>query len=424
MNSKRFGIMALALSGAISVQAAGFALYEGSSSAVAMGGAVMGKAVDGSALFYNPATMTDFNSTVLTFGFVTEHPTADTSISSSSGRKMDPGFFVLPHAYFIQPIGYGFTFGLGFGAEYGLGSHYNSDWAMNWDTTKTTIKGLVANPNLAYQVTEDWSIAAGARIMHISFDQRSNPNAATINHPIAGPMTLPARLHNKIYDAYDWAAGWELSSKYDITERLHAGILYKSHIDATLKGKQKVSGSVLPIQGVFPGAPVNIAGHGHAKVRLPQSITLGLNYDVTDTFEVGTALTWTRWSSVQAINFMLPSGPHPVVLKWKDTYRLGTGFAWKFYEGWKFMGSYVYDMDPCRHNGKYGSTMLPAGDRHIVSTGLSYQILENLEIAGTAGYIIMCEDSLYKTDELGRRYKFDTHRGRSMAFGLTLNYLF
>lgn len=423
MNSRRFGMFALALSGAISAQAAGFALYEGSAAGTALGGAVMGKAVDASALFYNPATMTDFESTTVSLGFVTEHPTADVSVDSRSSTKMDPGFFVLPHFHLIQPLTDDLYFGFGFAPEYGLGSHYNKNWSMAWDTQKTTIKGLVVNPNLAYQITDDWSIAAGARVMHISFEQCSNPNGMELPPPHP-PMTVPAHLRNKIYDAYDWSAGWELSSKYDITKKLHAGILYKSYIDAKLKGKQKVTGSFYHPQYQtfvpFPG----VSGPGGAKVRTPQSITIGLNYDLTDTIEVGTALTWTQWSGLKALNFHLPSGSKRVDLKWKDAYRIGVGGAWKFYEGWKAMGSYVYDMDPCRHNGKYGTTMLPPGDRHIISTGLAYQFLDHWEIAGTAGYIVMCENSLYRTDALGNRHKFDTHRGRSMAFGLTLTYFF
>lgn len=427
MNSRRFGMFALALSGAISAQAAGFALYEGSAAGTALGGAVMGKAVDASALFYNPATMTDFESTTVSLGFVTEHPTADVSVDSRSSRKMDPGFFVLPHFHLIQPLTDDLYFGFGFAPEYGLGSHYNPNWSMAWDTQKTTIKGLVANPNLAYKITDDWSIAAGARVMHISFEQHSQPYtdaAAQLPAQLGGGRYY---MHNKIYDAYDWAAGWELSSKYDITKKLHAGILYKSYIDARLKGKQTVTGYPTQVGSMGPYpimAPGTVHGPGSAKVRTPQSITIGLNYDLTDTIEVGTALTWTQWSSLKALDFQLPSGAKRVDLRWKDAYRIGVGGAWKFYEGWKAMGSYVYDMDPCRHNGKYGTSMLPPGDRHIISTGLSYQFLDHWEIAGTAGYIVMCENSLYRTAPDGTRHKFDTHRGRSMAFGLTLTYFF
>jgi hypothetical protein len=120
MNKKLLLSVAGAALCTLSAFGAGFALYEGSASGTALGGAVMGKAVDASALFYNPATISDFTNTVVTVGFVTEHPTADTAINGHHGRKMDPGAFMLPHTYVVVPIPRDFSFGLGFAPEYGL----------------------------------------------------------------------------------------------------------------------------------------------------------------------------------------------------------------------------------------------------------------------------------------------------------------
>lgn len=430
---KKIMVKALALvvsATTLSSFGAGFALYQGSAAGNALGGAVMGKAVDGSAVFYNPATMTDFGGPVVTFGMVTEHPTADTRVTLPTGErihsgKMDPGFFVLPHAYLIQPIGEDFRLGLGFAPEYGLGSHYNSGWAMDWNTQKTTIKGLVFNPNLAYKVTDDWSIAAGARVMHISFEQASNIDApgALFGSP------LPVAMHNQIKDAYDWAGGWEVSTKYDITEKLHAGILYKSYIDARLKGKQTVKVDAMhPVAGAIPQPDKTIHGPGSAKVRLPQSITAGLNYDVTEDLELGTALTWTQWSSLHGLLFDIPShraqGGKYIPLGWKDVYRASIGGSYRFAEDWKFMLSYTYDMDPCRTKKDYGSTMLPPGDRHIAAMGLSWDI-GNFTISGSYACVFFHPKSLELTHDYTHEvYKFDTHGGMSHAGGVSLTYHF
>lgn len=454
----RASASALAM-GIASAYGAGFALYEGSAAGVAMGGAVMGKAVDGSAVFYNPATMSDFTNTVVTVGFVTEHPTADVSINSSSARKMDPGFFVLPHAYVVQPLPADFAFGLGFAPEFGLGSHYHQSWPMSWDTQQTTIMGLTISPNVSYKITDDWTIAAGLRLMYVSFDQISHRQATTDGYDREFGRV---RDHLKGDNHFlDW--GWEISTKYDITEKLHFGAMYRSYVDAKLKGynhtrverldddavtgyataaaQQAVAAQGLPwaalpqamqqqfisqaktkvVDGIRKAANAQ-DGHASAKVRLPASATVGLNYDVNDDIEIGTSLIWTQWSTIKHIKFNFPSQDEDLYLGWKDTYRLGTGVAWRFAEDWKWMNSYIYDMDPCRK--RYGSTMLPAGDRHILATGLSWNFAENWELSGVFGYVVMCEKSLRKRDALGTEYKFDTHKGRAMAFGLTLSYRF
>ena len=441
---------------------AGFALYEGSASGTALGGAVMGKAVDASALFYNPATMSDFTNVVVTVGFVTEHPTADTAINGHHGRKMDPGAFALPHAYAIVPLPYDFSFGLGFAPEFGLGTHYNQDWEMAWNTRSTFVEGLTLNPNISYRITDKWSVAAGIRLLYFEFDQYSHPQAVSDGN-YYGSM----RNHLKGDNGFtDW--GWELSTRYKFTDRISAGILYKSYIDTKVKGynhtrvksrdyaaaeaqadalvRQRLR--ALGLEGTpmwapaYAGAmPAAIAqarqqvdsaldsaargntGDAHADIRLPQSLTIGGNWDVTDTVHLGSALTWTEWSSMPEINFHLPSGVKTTKLNWHDVYRIGFGGAWDFHENFTLLGSYVYDMDPCSHRRNDGSTMLPPGDRHIGTVGLQWHY-GNLDVTVCYGLVFMMSHDAHFVDAQGTDWKFDTHNGLSQSAGVSVSYQF
>ena len=387
---------------------AGFALYEGSAKGTALGGAVMGKAVDASANFYNPATLADFTNTVVTVGFVTEHPTADTRINSQSGTKMDPGCFMLPHFHVAQPLPFGFTFGLGFSPEFGLGTHYNPDWALNWNTKETTVRGLTLTPNLAYNITEDWSVSAGLRLLYFDFDQYS--------YPYTGVGATRGKYHLKGDNGFsDW--GWQVSTRYKITDAISVGAIYKSYIDTTIKGHSTMSS---------PVAAVNHAASGTASadIRLPQSITVGGNWDVTETVHLGTALTWTEWSSMPALNFRLPTGTKVTKLGWDDVFRLGFGGVWDFHENFSLLGSYVYDMDPCSSKKDRGSTMLPPGDRHIGTVGLAWHY-GPVDITLSYGLVFMCSESVYYTHPAThQKVKFDTENGISHAVGVSLTYVF
>ena len=442
--------------------AAGFGLYEGSARGNALGGGVMGKAVDASANFYNPATLSDLTNTVVTVGMTTEHPTADIYYDGRSSRKMDPGAFVLPHAYIAQPLPYGFTFGLGIAPEYGLGTHYHKNWSMAWNTRDTTIEGISFNPNLAYAVTEDWSVSAGIRLMYFSFDQHSDQMAVR-----DGNSYGTVRDHLKGDNGMiDW--GWQLSTRYKITEKLSAGVMYKSLIDCKIKGEnhtkvEKYDDSAIGPQvqrgvmaalaqnGITPGHPMFNAlyqryysqaygsavanahnqvdegaasadGPASAKVRLPQSLTMGLNYDVTDDLHLGTAATWTQWSCMESINFHLPGdNDRSVPLRWNDAWRIGFGAAYDLTDDLTLMGSYIYDQDPSR---KYhGSSMLPPGDRHIATIGLGYA-WGNIDISVSYGLVFMCGDSLFIRDDTGTRHKLESSNGLSHAAGVTISYRF
>ena len=442
--------------------AAGFALYEGSARGNALGGAVMGRAVDASANFYNPATLSDFTNTVITVGMTTEHPTADTYVNGRSDWKMDPGAFILPHAYIAQPLPYGFTFGLGVAPEYGLGTHYHKGWGMAWDTLDTTIKGISLNPNLAYAITENWSVSAGIRLMYFSFEQHSD-QLATQDGTTYGTVHDHLKGDNGMID---W--GWQLSSRYNITEKLSAGVLYKSFIDCKIKGTNRtsvesyddsaISGQVqkgveaaLSDAGIPSSHPMyntlykkyysenyskavatahslvdagadSADGDASAKVRLPQSLTMGLNYDVTDDIHLGTALTWTEWSCMEAINFNLPGdNDRTVPLKWNDTWRVGFGLAYDLTESLTLMGSYVFDQDPTRKY--FGTSMLPPGDRHIATFGFGY-VLGPVDISVSYGLVFMNGDSLFTSDDTGTQYKLETSNGLSHAVAVTASYRF
>lgn len=397
---------------------AGFALYEGSAKGTALGGAVMGKAVDASANFYNPATMADFTNTVVTVGFVTEHPTCDTVIDGHHGRKMDPGAFVLPHFHLVQPLPYDFAFGLGFAPEFGLGTHYNPDWEMNWNTIETTVRGLTLTPNVSYNITKDWSVSAGFRLLYFDFEQRSYQFIPT-DTPLG---YIRGRYRLKGDNSFsDW--GWQVSTRYKITDTFAVGAMYKSYIDSTIKGRASMHAN--SGIGAVDGAVNRLAnGTASADIRLPQSVTVGANWDVTETVHLGTTLVWTEWSSMPAINFELPTGRKPTKLGWDDVFRIGFGGAWDFHENFSLLGSYVFDMDPCSTSSNNGSTMLPPGDRHIGTLALAWHC-GPVDVTLSYGLVFMCGESVYYSHPAtGRKVKFDTENGLSHAAGLSLTYAF
>ena len=455
-----FATAVVASVAAISAYGAGFALYEGSTTGTALGGAVMGKAMDASANFYNAATLSDFTGTVVTVGFVTEHPRANSYVDGHYTHKMNAGRFMLPHLYVAQPLPHGFTFGLGFAPEFGLGTHYDQNWKMSWNTRQTTVMGLSLNPNLAYAINDDWSVAAGIRLMYFSFDQYSSPWAAQ-DGSYYGQMRNHLKGDNGMID---W--GWQIGTRYKFTDRISAGVQYRSYIDTKVKGythtrvkstdyadaeaqaRAAADAQIAPYAGLpiyeqirqqayqkayatahqSVDSAVGSAARGNtgaasAKIRLPQSVTAGVNWDVTDTVHLGSALTWTEWSSMKRINFHLPSGVKTTNLSWHDVFRFGFGGAWDFHDNFALMGSYVYDIDPCSRRKNNGSTMLPPGDRHIGNVGLLWH-WKQFELSLSYGIVYMCRESLTLTDPLGEDRKFKTKRGVSHQVGLSLTYRF
>jgi len=404
---------------AMSAFSSGFSLYEASTISHAMGNALIGKAMDASANFNNPATLTDLTNLQFTVGFVTEHPRGRVEVSRN-GRNlgeqtMDPGMFWLPHFQMAMPLPWDFTFGLSGSAEYGLGTQYNDHWPMDWNATDTTVEGFVLNPNLAWK-WGDWSIGGGLRWLFFSFEQYKNPYADA-----AGYNSFNYHLKGD----NEWKSmGWQIGTKYDILDNLSVGLVYKSAIDVTVEGDTDMS-----VRSALPGYATALSqvaaqrtGSADADLTLPQSLTAGINWDVTKKWHLGTAVSWTQWSELDTLVFNVKPESNPVSLGWHDTWRASVGSCWDFIEDWKWMVSYTYDMD-CTSNDQT-SVMLPPANRHILATGFAWNVWRGLELALSYSCVFMDGGDMHTSDSFENEYDLETCWGFCHAAGFSVTYRF
>ena len=377
--------------------ASGFGLYEMSASSHALGGAVVGKAIDGSANYFNPATLSDFTNITVSAGFVTQHPRARMKVAGAGGSTaMNPGLFWLPHLQMAVPLPAGFTFGLGAYVECGLGSEYDLNWPLVNSSQETTVESFTLNPNLSYAITDRWSVAAGLRFFFFDFEQYSQPMPGMVWHRLKGDNGFG-----------DW--GWHVGTRYRLFDDFAVGLVYKSMINVNVDGKSQTDGAV------------NRWVDSSTDIDMPESISGGFNWDLLDDVHLGGAFTWTKWSSFDTLNFNLGGVRTPVCLNWVDTYRVAIAPSWDFARGWTGMASYAYETD-C--TGDQDSTMLPCADRHMITAGIRWNCWQNLELALSYGIIVMDARSSQATDASGQLRPYCAYRGISHAVGFTVTYRF
>ena len=397
---------------AINVFGAGFGLYEASSRGNAMGGALVGKGDDASANYYNPAALTDLTNVSVSAGVTLINPFCDSRVYRLQQQKMNSGWFVAPTFYLSVPITDNLTFGWGNYAEYGLGTKYKNDWALAWDTTETTIEQYTLNPNLAYKITDWWSVSAGLRVSYITFENYANPMMG-LTHPTFGAYNLRSHLKGD-----DWAIGYILATKFKITDTIHAGITYRSRLEHHIKGDFTMNGSIGGL------VPMDTSGEASAKLTLPSSVATGINWDITDDWRVGATIIWTEWSTVDDIDFKLPAGyGYRQRLDFRDAFRYGMGTEYDFTNWLQGRLGYVYDLDPSHENR--GTTMLPAGDRHIIATGLGFNITEQLRFDVGLSFICMERSARIIRDRYSARAPIWTCRNSFsylISAGLTYNF--
>ena len=395
---------------------AGFGLYEASARGNAMGGGLVGSTGDASANYYNPANLTECTNISVTVGISLINPFCDVTVDGKRQEKMNAGWFPPPHAYLAAPVSENLVFGFGSYCEYGLGTKYDSNWSLKGDTTETTIEQFTFNPNIAYKLTEDWSVSFGARMSYLTFENYKTP----LDVPGYGYI----RTH---LEGDDFNCGYQLSTQYKVTDALKLGLVYRSRINHHVEGDISAEKSGA---GVY-AAPKN--GDADAKLTLPASVALGANYDFTEKFRGGASLTWTEWSTINHIDFDLTKNmlgedkSYTQELNWHDAWRVGFGFEYDFTDALCGRIGYTYDWDPSAD--AHGTTMLPPGDRHIVGFGAGYRLFENLRIDIGYNFIIMESETRMVTAKnpsngQPKTYRFECDNSYSHIVSASVSYSF
>ena len=395
---------------------AGFGLYEASARGNAMGGGLVGSTKDASANYYNPANITESTNANFMVGITLINPFCDVTVDNRRQSKMNAGWFPPPHAYASTPITDKLFLGFGSYCEYGLGTKYDSDWSLKGDTTETTIQQFTFNPNIAYKITDDWSVSFGARMTYITFENYKTPldvkNYGYIRTHLEGD---------------DFNCGYQLSTQYKVTDALSLGLIYRSRINHRIEGDIEADTSGV---GAL-AAPQN--GDASAKLTLPASVVFGANYDFTEKFRGGASLTWTEWSTIDHIDFNLTKNrlgqdkSYTQELNWHDAWRVGFGFEYDFTDAICGRIGYSYDWDPSAD--AHGTTMLPSGDRHIIGFGVGYKLFGDWRIDLGYNFIIMESETrkmMAMDPSIGaeRAYRFECDNSYSHLASVSLSYSF
>ena len=432
----RIAIAPIAAMLAAAAGAAGFGLYEMDAAATAFGGHVYGAPRNASAVYYNPGALDSFTGTVLTAGITILNPRADARIDMKHDTRMNSGFLAYPNLFAVQELPWGLRLGLGAFGDFGLASKYNSHWELKHDSYETMLEGYTFQAVLAREIVENWSIGIGPRFTYVNFETRMVRDFAFVDNlymlQSGGRMHAPVRGKNKLKiqldNEDDIGMGLSAGTRYRFNEDFSVGAMYRSRVRTTLEGGARWTGD-------------DIAHHRNGvreTIQLPAQITLGFNWDDAlwlDRFHLGASVSWIEWSKMSALRFDVWNPVNKTVernekkLDWRNTYRAGFGLGYDLTDNWAVMGGYVYDWDPCRNNVGYAHSMLPVGDRHVVTGGLAWTSDGGAwEIALAYGVVIQESKTQYVRGEYWQYdksvHKMHTHHALCHCVSVGLTYRF
>ncbi len=395
---------------------AGFQVYvEQGAAAMGMGGAFVAKADDPTAIFFNPAGITQLKGTQMTLNYTTalldsklkgaRNPFA-TNPNEPAHEDMEDHWAQIPSFYITHQFSKHWFAGFGFFAPYGTKTDWNNSWVGRYYSDKIDLKTYDFNPTIAYRFNDKFSIALGVTYMI---------SDVTIDKSISYPL-VAAQSVNPIFARYAYQRGYDIDTDIDgdadgwgvnvgvlfkPNKQWSFGLAYRSNIDLGFDGSAKYyrHEGVAQIDRMIHmgGGPTNLSQmlFPHSDIdsdlRLPDTVAFGIMNRSIKNLTLEVDVIWTKWDTYDSLDLHYDNlfGKKNVTVQnpkdWDNVWAIHVGAEYQINPSWVIRAGYVYDQSPAP-NATRGPE-LPDADRNDVSVGIGYTT-SNKKLSIDAAYLI------------------------------------
>lgn len=335
------------------LKAVGFLLPNQDPDAIARGDAFAATADNPSAIYYNPAGITQLEGCNLRVGLYAISPSTQYHSNGGVAAHTDADFMAVPQIYFVDSLtNYPVAFGLGIYSPYGLALDWGAgnpfqDVAQHGSLLYTTL-----NPIIAWRVCSTLSIAVGPTINY----SRAEFNQSLTPYPFAPFPQFK-------FDGDGWGYG------------MTAGILWQPHpmvsfgLNYRLATTVDYSGNIY----VEPGLPSTGA---KSSINFPQNIVGGISFRPTPNWNFEFDLNWADWHIDKQINFQDPTlagliGPIPGLrLNMNSSFIYDFGVTRQLGHGFYASVGYIFS-ENSSPDANF-SPLIPDMDLHLGSIGIGH----------------------------------------------------
>ena len=355
---------------------------EGSSYAgVAAGGSV-------SAMFWNPATMTQTgkfaleNSAALVFPQAQQTGTNNVAallglpapllgLGLNDGTPNSSVPAVVPAGYATMQLNDRLWFGVSINSPFGLSVGFqNPNWAGAFYGESSTLKTYNFGPNVAYKLADWISVGVG---LQAQYAQVNLKNATGIVPPVV-PAT-PASVNLAQLTGDGWGFGWTAGVTITPTPWTQIGLGYRSAVNQFIDGSFTTNG--------FGGTP----GPVSTTVKLPDSASLGVRQGLTTQLAILGTVEWTGWKRIGTSIVSQPNGqaalapsgaPVTVPFQWNDGWFYSAGLEYIASPNWTLRGGVGFEKSPVTDQVRI--PLLPDNDRMWYSVGATNNVTPGVSI--------------------------------------------
>lgn len=337
------------------------------------------QADDASAIFYNPAGLTQLDGTVITGGATVFLP--DWKFHGANGAEQEMTLPAeLPHIYAESDFGIpDWRFGIGVNNPFGLSEHWGGSGPERFIVNKAHVYTINIQPTVAYAVDEHLSLGLGLNVYYgdLELDRSA----------VLGPPPTPeGHFHFRGHGA---TVGATPAVLWKVDERNTLGLVYRSPFDIDFGGN-----ATLKARGLKEIGP----SHAIAGIDYPQSVTVAYAVRPVDPLKLEADVVWSDWNSVERIQLTSsnPAFNSTIRENWKSGFVYRVGAQYNLNRNWALRVGYAFGQNAIPSN-TFGP-IVPDSNYHLPAAGIGYST-ENWSIDAAYEFIYRerrhISDSIY-----------------------------
>ena len=251
----------------LNVSANGFRLADQDAFATARGEAFVATADNPSAIYYNPAGITQLEGNNLRSGIYgiylnpSFNPTNGAANSGNTYHSSDNLAAVPQFFYTYTPKDFPLSFGLGVYAPYGGSISWPDDTGFRTVAMQGKLTYLTINPVMAVKMLPSLSLGAGLMVNYVNMDLEQG----------LSPFAQPLANYFK-FDGDGWSVGYNLGLRWQPIDQISIGATFRSTATVTLGGYTEFEEQPLVQTTRLPA---------HTAFTFPLTVVCGLSYRPT-----------------------------------------------------------------------------------------------------------------------------------------------
>jgi long-chain fatty acid transport protein len=376
-------LLAILISGvsAWKVSANGFGLPDQDAFATARGEAFVATADNPSAIYYNPAGITQLGGNNLRAGIYgirldPSYTPPDSAPNNGSTYHSSKNFAAIPQFFYTRTLNNApLSYGLGVYAPFGGKMNWPQDTGFRSVAVNGSMQYITINPVVALKVSPSVSIGAGVMLNYGKISMGQGLQALS-----------PRSVDYFNFSGDGWSVGYNLGILWQPHPKISFGATFRSSAKLDFQGDTDFE--------LNPG-PYNSPAQrsASASFTFPLTAVLGVSYRPTPKWNLEFDANCTDWSSFDTVTIEQSPPPVnnplisniPVNLGWQASWMYEFGVTRYFDSGWHVSAGYAFNQNSVPN--QYYTPLAADIDRHFFSIGTGFKgKIVNFDVAYQFGY--------------------------------------